>query len=267
MSEVPELAPTVLRLLDAGAFPSTVEAVRSGRLGQRSGPATIGAVASGRPGVTTTLQGLQRLWSARYSATDGAGFADILEAVAEGAMVERTSHPATEVVWTGPKVEGSYLRATRQVVQDIIKDASQELLVVGYWIAGKGDQEGIIRDVIGLIAEAAARGIDVTMVLDSGDKTYGKNNRDVLAELWPVEQALPELLTWEVPESEKHLKLHAKVLVADRHDALVTSANLTMHALDRNMEMGVRVTGTAGARIAHHFDLLRRKGELVPFVA
>jgi len=265
MSEVPELAPTVLRLLDAGAFPSTVEAVRSGRLGQQSGPATIGAVASGRLGVTTTLQGLQRLWVRRYSATDGPGFADILDAVAEGAMVERTAHPTTEVVWTGPKVEGSYLRATRQVVQDIINGAHEELLVVGYWIAGHGDQEGIIRDVIGLIADAAGRGVDVTIVLDSGEKTYGKNNRDVLAELWPADQALPELLTWEVPESQKHLKLHAKVLVADRGDALVTSANLTMHALDRNMEMGVRVSGPAGHRIAHHFDLLRVQRVLKPF--
>jgi len=260
MSEVPELAPTVLRLIDAGAFPSTVEALRSGRLGQRSGPATIGAVASGRPGVTTTLQGLQRLWSARYSATDGPGFADVLEAVAEGAKLERTAHPTTEVVWTGPKVEGSYLRATRQVVQDIISGAQQELLVVGYWIAGHGDQECNNRDVIGLIANAAARGVSVTMVLDSGEKTYGKNNRDVLAELWPSDQALPELLTWELPDTEKHLKLHAKVLVADRADALVTSANLTMHALDRNMEMGVRVTGTAGRRISDHFTLLRQQG-------
>jgi phosphatidylserine/phosphatidylglycerophosphate/cardiolipin synthase-like enzyme len=103
------------------------------------------------------------------------------------------------------------------------------------------------------------------MVLDSGEKSYGKNNRDVLGDLWPSGKALPELLTWEVPESEKHLKLHAKVLVADRGDALVTSANLTMHALDRNMEMGVRVSGPAGQRIAHHFDLLRVKRVLVPF--
>lgn len=265
MSEVPELAPTVLRLLDAGAFPSTVEAVRSGRLSQHSGPATIGAVASGRPGVTTTLQGLQRLWSARYPGTDGSGFADILEALVEGARLERNSHPMTEVVWTGPKVEGSYLRATRQVVQDIINGAQEELLVVGYWIAGHGDQEGIIRDVIGLIANAAARGVVVTMVLDSGEKSYGKNNRDVLAELWPRHESLPTLLTWDIPASEKHLKLHAKVLVADRHDSLVTSANLTMHALDRNMEMGVRVVGPMVSRIAHHFELLQSSGTLVPY--
>lgn len=265
MSEVPELAPTVLRLLDAGAFPSTVEALRFGRLGQRSGLATIGAVASGRPGVTTTLQGLQRVWGARYSATDGPGFADILEAVAEGAKEERIRHPTTEVVWTGPKVEGSFLRATRQVVQDIVQGAQQELLVVGYWIAGHGDQEGIIRDVIGLIADAASRGVDVTVVLDSADKTYGKSNRDVLAELWPAGQMLPELLTWDVPKAEKHLKLHAKVLVADRRDALVTSANLTMHALDRNMEMGVRVVGNTASQIADHFRRLELLRVLLPY--
>ena len=265
MSDVPDLAPTVLRLMDAGAFPSTVQAVRAGRLGQQSGPATIGAVASGRPGVTAALQGLQRVWSARYAGTDGPGFADILEAVAEGAKLERTAHPTTEVVWTGPMVEGSYLRATRQVVQDIITGAEQELLVVGYWIAGHGDQEGIIQDVVRLMATAAMRGVRVVLVLDSREKSYGKNNRDVLLELWPKTCQPPQVLTWRVAEDEHHLKLHAKVLIADRSDALVTSANLTMHALDRNMEMGVRITHKPAHQIAQHFQLLENAGILVPF--
>jgi len=36
-------------------------------------------------------------------------------------------------------------------------------------------------------------------------------------------------------------KLHAKVIVADRRDALVTSANLTQAGLLANLEMGVVV--------------------------
>ncbi len=105
------------------------------------------------------------------------------------------------------------------------------------------------------------------MVLDQRDKPYGKNNRDILMELWPQEVEPPVMLTWDIPDGEKHLKLHANVLVADRSDALVTSANLTMYALDRNMEMGVRVSGSAGERIAHHFGLLTRQGVLTPFSA
>jgi phosphatidylserine/phosphatidylglycerophosphate/cardiolipin synthase-like enzyme len=52
------------------------------------------------------------------------------------------------------------------------------------------------------------------------------------------------------------------VLVADRNDALVTSANLTSYAMDRNMEMGVRVVGRPAATIAKHFDLLTACGIL-----
>jgi len=260
-----KLAGLVLGLVNASALDDTLDALRAGRLTQRSGAATLGSVASGRIGVTKLLQELIGLWQSEHVAVEGAYFAALLEAIADGAWAERTASPTTEVVWTGPKVEGSYLRATRQVVQDIIQGAERELLVVGYWIAGSGDHKGIINDVVEQIADAVKRGVTVTMVLDQRDKPYGKNNREILLDLWPHDIEPPVILTWDIPEGEKHLKLHAKVLVADRRDALVTSANLTMYALDRNMEMGVRVSGNAGERIAHHFDQLRQQEILATF--
>jgi len=208
---------------------------------------------------------LVSIWSTKYATLCGSGFSDLLEAIGHGIAIERQTGPRTEVVWTGPTVAGSYLRATRQVVQDIIQSASSELLVVGYWIAGKGDVEGIINDVIDQVGDAVRRGVKVTLVLDRGEKGYGKNNRDTLLELWPPALELPKILTWAVPEQEKHLKLHAKVLVADRADALVTSANLTMHALDRNMEMGVRIIGNPAKLISEQFRLLGNSGVLVDF--
>lgn len=261
----PNLPSLVLGLVNAGALADVVAALRADRLRKTSGAATVGSVASGRTGVASVIRALLLLWESDHPSLEGSSFAGLIEAIADGARAEREASPTTEVVWTGPKVEGSYLRATRQVVQDLIQGAQEELLVVGYWIAGKGDQEGIIKDVVELIADAVRRGVAVTMVLDRGEKPYGKNNRDVLLDLWPDDVPAPQLLTWEIPEGENHLKLHAKVLVADRSDALVTSANLTMYAMDRNMEMGVRVSGGAGARIAHHFGLLRSREVLVPF--
>jgi phosphatidylserine/phosphatidylglycerophosphate/cardiolipin synthase-like enzyme len=76
---------------------------------------------------------------------------------------------------------------------------------------------------------------------------------------------LPNILTWRLPPGDQHLKLHAKVLVADRRDALVTSANLTSYAMDRNMEMGVRIVGHPAIDIARHFDLLEAHGVLEPY--
>ncbi|RZI44487.1 hypothetical protein EGT07_03455 [Herbaspirillum sp. HC18] len=259
------LAQSVRQLINDGAFAEVIAAVESGALTAHSGSASIATLAAGRSAVQSALSNLIARWAGEFAALSNTLFALQLVALKEAVYLTESEATQTEVVWTGPKVEGSYLRATRQVVQDIIAAAQSELLVVGYWLAGKEDHEGIINDIIDLIASAVARSVKVTMVLDEGEKGYGKNNRDTLIALWPKSVALPKLLTWRIPPDDKHLKLHAKVLVADRHDALVTSANLTMYALDRNMEMGVRAQGQPSERISQHFELLRHKKVLVPY--
>lgn len=259
------LAQAVRQLMNADVFAEVLSAVESGVLTTQSGSATIAKFAAGRGAVQSALAYVITIWASDFSALTNSAFVLQLAALKETALLTEGEATQTEVVWTGPKVEGSYLRTTRQVVQDIISAAQSELLVVGYWLAGKKDYEGIINNIIELMANAVTQGVKVTMVLDEGEKGYGKNNRDTLNALWPKGVALPKLLTWRIPADDKHLKLHAKVLVADRHDALVTSANLTMYALDRNMEMGVRTKGQPSERIAEHFELLRHKEILVPY--
>lgn len=258
-------AQSVRQLINAGAFAEVIQAVELNMLTAQSGPASIAKLAAGRSAVQGALTSLIAMWSGEFSALVNSVFALQLAAIKDAVAQTESETTRTEVVWTGPKVEGSYLRATRQVVQDIISTAQYELLVVGYWLAGKEDYEGIINDIVELIAHASQRGVKVTVVLDEGEKGYGKNNRDTLIALWPKDTAQPKLLTWKIPPDDKHLKLHAKVLVADRYDALVTSANLTMYALDRNMEMGVRTQGQPSKRIAEHFEMLSANGILAEY--
>lgn len=265
MDQTEQLARLVLRLANAGAVDATVKGLRDGTLTRGAGAATRGRVAAGRRGVAQMLKELDTIWCAHPETLDASEVAMMVRSIAAGAQVQREQSPTTEVVWTGPTVKGSYLRATRQVVQDMIQSTQTELLVVGYWLAGKGDSGGIIQDVIQQIADAVTRGVEVTLVLEHKDQPTGKNNREILLDLWPEAVPLPSILTWEIPQNEKYMKLHAKVLVADENDALVTSANLTMHALDKNMEMGVRVSGTPAENIAKHFELLRQHKVLVPF--
>lgn len=259
------LAHSVRQLINAGTFSEVIVAVESHALTAQSGAASIAKLAAGRSAVQGALTSLIATWTREFAVLGNPAFALQLSAIKDAVAQTESEATQTEVVWTGPKVEGSYLRATRQVVQDIISAAQAELLVVGYWLAGKEDYEGIINDIVELMANAVARGVKVTMVLDEGEKGYGKNNRDTLIALWPKDIPQPKLLTWKIPPDDKHLKLHAKVLVADRHDALVTSANLTMYALDRNMEMGVRAQGQPSARIALQFELLEQHQVIVPY--
>ena len=189
----------------------------------------------------------------------------ILRSSASAAQQLRQELPRAEVVWSGPKVEHSYLRATREVVRELLREATSELLVVGYWIAAHDEGEGIIEEFIVSLAAAVARGVTTRVVFDERVRPDGRDNRQVLVSAWPDGVRLPELLTWRLPHGDQHLKLHAKVLVADKRDALVTSANLTFYAMDRNMEMGARLIGSPATEIARHFELLTIRGVLEPF--
>jgi phosphatidylserine/phosphatidylglycerophosphate/cardiolipin synthase-like enzyme len=60
--------------------------------------------------------------------------------------------------------------------------------------------------------------------------------------------------------------LHAKAIVADDAVALVTSANLTGHALAHNIELGLLVHDrVAASGIAAHVTGLMREGTLARF--
>lgn len=246
-------------------FDRTCDAVAAGKLQQHSTVVVLDLVAEGRTSVVASLQKLQALWKSQFADHNAASLCALLQCTYAGAMQSLERAHTTEVVWTGPRVEGSFLRGTRQIVQDIVRSARHELLVVGYWIAGTDESESVINSIIEQISDAVDRGVTVSVVLDRGNKPYGKNNRDTLIELWPSGSALPTILTWHVPTANAHSKLHAKVLVADRKDALVTSANLTRSALDINMEMGVRVSGAPSEQIAAHFDLLVQSGIIRSF--
>ena len=96
------------------------------------------------------------------------------------------------------------------------------------------------------------------MVLDSGtgaEKAFKTLGDAVQLYTWP-----PTLLHRDHPN---HASMHAKTAIADDRVALVTSANLTGHALDRNMELGLLVRGGDVPRIlATHFDGLVAQGVL-----
>jgi phosphatidylserine/phosphatidylglycerophosphate/cardiolipin synthase-like enzyme len=256
------LAEIALAIADTSSLEGVCVALERGQLGRESTAAIRAAVAEGNGSVENHLRALQRAWSAAGPNLSGPALALALRTCAASVAGFRRHAPAAQIVWTGPKVEGSFLRATREVVRELLGGAQAELLVVGYWIAARDDGEGIIEELIASLADAVTRGLTVRVVVDQRTRPDGQDNRRVLLSTWPVGVALPKILTWRLPSGDRHLKLHAKVLVADRSDALVTSANLTSYAMDRNMEMGVRILGQPAVDIARHFDLLEAYGVL-----
>lgn len=172
--------------------------------------------------------------------------------------MERLSkeQPVVEVAWTYPGKAGPGLRTTGGVAREIIESSRIELLIVGYSITADPTLTGLAGQTIEAIARAGERGVVVTAIL------HREANRQALLGAWRRGVSLPSIFTWPLADDDK-ASVHAKVLVADRRDALVTSANLTYHGFERNLEMGLRVIGRAAGEIHDRIHDLIRSRELI----
>jgi len=160
--------------------------------------------------------------------------------------------------WPGPRPHGSTVSATSEVMREMIGGARHSTIVLGYSITRGGDRPSSATTVLDDLAEARRRLDDVTVIMNDTAE-----NRSALIESWPVGVPLPRLLTWVGDPSKPYASLHAKVLIVDYVDLLITSANLTHHGLDANLELGVRLRGPFVGGVVKHLTLLEREGHLV----
>lgn len=168
------------------------------------------------------------------------------------------AQPVVQVAWTYPGYSRPGLRTTGGVAREIIESSRSTLLIVGYTISVDAALSGLASQTVDSIARAAERGVLVTAVL------HRDANRQALLQSWRASVPLPSIFTWPVAEDDK-AAMHAKVLISDRRDGLITSANLTYHGFERNIEMGLRVTGAAVSEISDRIHELIAAGDLVPW--
>ena len=178
-------------------------------------------------------------------------------------LVERLARPEIEIVWTGPATTGPFVRSTSAVLVEMlqgVRDAG-EVLLVGYALTA--ERGTIMERIVELLVAAARRRASLSIVLHSDEDET--TNLDNLLKLWDVFVKKPKVFTWRPPPDHPYTKLHAKCLVVDRLDAMVTSANFTFHGLESNMELGLRVRGPQAASIAERFDHLITSKVLKPW--
>lgn len=186
----------------------------------------------------------------------------ILDAVhlAKECVSETSSRaPRIEVAWTYPGDVRPAVRTTGAVAREIVDGARRSLLVVGYSVTVDPDLAGLAARTVAAMGAAADRGVLVTAILHRDPK-----NRSALLRGWPKGRDAPGIFTWPQRDDEM-ASLHAKVLVADARDALVTSANLTYHGFEGNVEVGVRVTGDAADQLEAVFHELIRVRDFIPW--
>lgn len=193
------------------------------------------------------VDGLNQGWAVQPN-LDGAAIALALEAVQSARR--RADAPKVEVVVTGPDSLAAPVRLTSEVVRQLIDGATTQVTLVSFAAYQ-------VTSIITALDAALARGVSVALILESPENLDGGGGAAVYSKYriyhWPPERRDP-----------LGAKLHAKAVIVDRRDVLLTSANMTAAAYDKNIELGVLCRGGGVARqVQHHFDALIARGVLV----
>jgi phosphatidylserine/phosphatidylglycerophosphate/cardiolipin synthase-like enzyme len=181
--------------------------------------------------------------------------ADVLRALVSARIDAENRGPRCELIWTGAAEGATTARATIQVIDEMLAAAKREVLVVTYsvWIGSEAGR------ILTRLAELGRGGVPTTFIVDAGYREGWSVQQ--IKENWPPYTPRPRLFAWS-HATDEIAKLHAKVLLVDRRDLLITSANLTEHAMAGNVEFGVRVTGTPAMQASDHFRALLRSGNV-----
>lgn len=141
-----------------------------------------------------------------------------------------------ELVWTGPTTRFVPTRRTEQVLLDLIASATTDLFLVSFVAYD-------VYSVVGAMNQAANRGVRLRVLIEASKEQGGTLDKDLVPKM-RASVPMVEVFTWrDRPEPFVDGKVHAKVAVVDGARAFITSANLTGHALEKNMEAGVLING------------------------
>jgi cardiolipin synthase len=157
--------------------------------------------------------------------------------LAAGHAFENVSkHQSTELVWTGPATPFVSARRTEQALLQVIGAARKKLFVTSFVAYD-------VSTIVKALNDASARGVSISMLLESSQDHGGSISFDVIGKMRTLVPSA-KLYAWRersAPFADG--RVHAKVAVADDGLCFITSANLTGHAMEQNMEAGVLLAG------------------------
>ena len=174
---------------------------------------------------------------------------------------KHVSSQRTEVVWTGPAPGAVPVRRIDQVLYDLILNAKQDILLLTFAAAK-------IERLERALADAAQRGLELQLVLEFDDESEGQLTRSALNAFNGSIEHSAGIYYWPIEKRERNVygrpgKLHAKCAIVD-DAALISSANLTDDAFNRNIELGVLInSGPIPNLIRQHIKVLIQQAVLV----
>ncbi|EOF7684342.1 MULTISPECIES: DISARM system phospholipase D-like protein DrmC [Pseudomonadota] len=151
-------------------------------------------------------------------------------------FTKATNQQSTELVWTGPTTPFVSARRTEQALLQVINAAEQTLFITSFVAYD-------VSTIVKALNAANDRGVVISMLLELSQDHGGSITFDAIGKMRTLVPAA-RLYAWrDKADPFSDGRVHAKVAVADGKMCFITSANLTGHAMEQNMEVGVLLTG------------------------
>lgn len=151
---------------------------------------------------------------------------DIIESVI-GAMTMADSDKVSLVV-TAPPSFAINTRTTKNVVQSMINGANRNVLITGYSLSS------YFSELVDIIIQKSQRGVFVKFFVNDIDK------QPRFDKILRHKGRFLKIYNYR-PEDDKMAALHAKVISVDQQQTLITSANLSYHGQQGNIELGTLI--------------------------
>ena len=202
---------------------------------------------------------ISRAWARAPEVTGDTVAAAMVCAAATAAAV-RSEH-SVSLVWTGPQTEVSGLRSTRAVLSTLVANATESLVLLSF-------ASYDVAELTVSLADATARGVKVTLILETPDNPGGPLTFGPTHPFNPI-KTTASFYRWPLEAREAFFattaRLHAKCVIADRSSVLITSANLTSAGINDNIELGILIeAGPLPERLSRHLELLIEAEMLEP---
>lgn len=165
-----------------------------------------------------------------------------------------TKNQSTELVWTGPTTPFVAPRRTEQALLQVINAAEHTLFVTSFVAYD-------VSTIVKALNSAGNRGVSIRMLFELSQDQGGNVTYDVIGKMKTL-VPFAKLYAWSVkPDAFAGGSVHAKVAVADGNVCFITSANLTGHAMEKNMELGILISGgETPATVERHLNSMVELG-------
>ncbi len=173
---------------------------------------------------------------------------DILASLISVYSIKRNDK--VDLVVTAPDSFRVKALKTKDVVHEMITSAKKSIIMTGYSISD------YFTDLLDVIISKSQRGVYIRMYINDIEK-----QKDALNRLMSYQSKQLQLFEYNKSDDDKMAALHAKILIVDSCDVLISSANLSYHGMSGNIEMGLRVKSEEKAREIENLfkELVRMK--------